>query len=395
MSSLVAPEVPTDGDGFVAKAIIFDIDGTLCNSWKLGFSATQTVLGRDITEGEYHAGTCWSTPERLARHAGLKPEDAEFAREGARLGQLFDDLYIAQVSPTTACLFNGIKPLLWHLSQQCDRVRIGALTNAAVAYAHAVLQTNEIHKIFSTIHGADDVPAPKPSSSGLLQICEDLGGISPTACIFVGDSPSDGAAGKAAGMETIGCCWGSHPRATLTACGHFDEVIDRVDELQPLLDAFLKRQVYVHTSSLGAAVGHGLFAAHTLPGPGFHVCDYTGTVYTSTREATAKADHSYLMRLGPQKYVDALEHEEVVARFINDCKNASLHNVKFVKLPGENKAKVVTLRPILPGEELFVDYGKWYWAGFDGKPIKLSLSATMALLRRVEPLLKLRNQDEF
>ena len=29
--------------------------------------------------------------------------------------------------------------------------------------------------------------------------------------------------------------------------------------------------------------------------------------------------------------------------------NASLHNVKFVKLPGGNKAKVVT-RPILPGE---------------------------------------------
>ena len=93
--------------------------------------------------------------------------------------------------------------------------------------------------------------------------------------------------------------------------------------------------------------------------------------------------------------MDALEHEGVVARFINDCRNASLHNVKFVKLPGENKAKVVTLRPILPGEELFVDYGRWYWAGFDGKPIKLSLPATMALLRRVEPLLKLINQEEL
>ena len=80
MSSLVAPEAATHGNDFVAKAIIFDIDGTLCNSWKLGFSATQTVLGREITEGEYHAGTCWSTPERLARHVGLKPEDADSSR---------------------------------------------------------------------------------------------------------------------------------------------------------------------------------------------------------------------------------------------------------------------------------------------------------------------------
>ena len=115
----------------------------------------------------------------------------------------------------------------------------------------------------------------------------------------------------------------------------------------------------------------------------------------STKDAMAKKDHSYLMRLGTRKYVDAFEHTNVLARFINDCRNPALHNVKFVKLPELNKAKVVTLRPILTGEELYVDYGKWYWAGFSGKPKKLSIKSTCELLEKVEHLLKLRDQDSL
>ena len=53
------------------ETIIFDIDGTLCDSFQLGFSATNTVLQKNgiraITADEYHAGTKWTTPERLAR----------------------------------------------------------------------------------------------------------------------------------------------------------------------------------------------------------------------------------------------------------------------------------------------------------------------------------------
>ena len=153
-------------------------------------------------------------------------------------------------------------------------------------------------------------------------------------------------------------------------------------------------RLMVKQSDLGAVVGDGLFAAQPIAGPGVHLCDYSGTCY-STKDAMAKKDHSYLMRLGTRKYVDAFEHTNVLARFINDCRNPALHNVKFVKLPELNKAKVVTLRPILTGEELYVDYGKWYWAGFSGKPKKLSIKSTCELLEKVEHLLKLRDQDSL
>ena len=150
----------------------------------------------------------------------------------------------------------------------------------------------------------------------------------------------------------------------------------------------------VKQSNLGPEVGDGLFAAKPIFGPGVHLCDYTGTYY-NTKDAMAKQNHSYLMRLGSQTYVDALDHLDVLARFINDCRNPALHNVKFVKVPGLCKAKVVTLRPILEGEELYVDYGKWYWAGFPGKPKKLSIQSTCELLQKIEHLLKLRDQTKL
>ena len=51
-----------------AQGVIFDIDGTLANSWKLGFDATQEVMVRHnyhlVTEQEYHENTKYTTPER-------------------------------------------------------------------------------------------------------------------------------------------------------------------------------------------------------------------------------------------------------------------------------------------------------------------------------------------
>lgn len=48
----------------------------------------------------------------------------------------------------------------------------------------------------------------------------------------------------------------------------------------------------------------------------------------------------------------------VLTRYINDCRNTSLYNVTFEKLPQEGKALVVALKAIEPGEEIFVNYGR-------------------------------------
>lgn len=92
------------------------------------------------------------------------------------------------------------------------------------------------------------------------------------------------------------------------------------------------------------------------------------------------------MRLGPQVYVDLKSDTSALARYINDCRNSSLYNVRFEKLPEEGKALVVATRQISAGEELFVDYGKWYWAGAGIKATKLPINVARDILLSIQSL---------
>lgn len=111
----------------------------------------------------------------------------------------------------------------------------------------------------------------------------------------------------------------------------------------------------------------GLYANRAFTA-GEEVCRYTGTMLR-TVEAMRLQDKSYLMRLGEQCYVDSRQHPEVWARYINDCITPAGWNVRFDKRPTEACAVVVALRDIQPGEELFADYGRWYWV--KAKPSRL------------------------
>jgi HAD superfamily hydrolase (TIGR01549 family) len=220
--------------------VIFDIDGTLADSFRLGFDATRVVLQKngldDIDEQTYHDCTIFATPERMARHAGIFPGDPEYGEVSTRLAKEFDDFYIGLVSIETAAFYPGIRKMIMSIP---NHIRIGALTNAAHQYAHAVLRVNsdsngDIYSRFSSIRGADDVPKPKPNPDGLWVVCEDMGGIDPTKCVYVGDSPSDGTASKNAGMSAIGVLWGSHSEKKVRDAP-FDHICDSVEALCTLL----------------------------------------------------------------------------------------------------------------------------------------------------------------
>ena len=132
--------------------------------------------------------------------------------------------------------------------------------------------------------------------------------------------------------------------------------------------------------SLVPNAGEGLFTSAPIQ-KGTIVCEYKGTTLR-TAEAMRLGDHNYLMRLGSQCFVDAREHMEVLARYINDHRNPSLYNVRLVKQPEQQRALVIATKSILAGDELYVDYGRWYWAGFPVKPSKLPLRVAAHLLER-------------
>jgi pyrophosphatase PpaX len=104
------------------------------------------------------------------------------------------------VSRETAGYYEGIHQLLGRIPES---VKLGALTNACVAYAHAVLKVNhddniQVYKRFESINGADTAPQPKPNPDGILLCCQELD-LDPSDCVYIGDSPSDIIAADAAG----------------------------------------------------------------------------------------------------------------------------------------------------------------------------------------------------
>jgi len=147
--------------------------------------------------------------------------------------------------------------------------------------------------------------------------------------------------------------------------------------------------------------GLGLFSDIKLE-TGVLVCRFPGNVH-NMRSAGQLVDRSYLIRVGPPVptpwwavpnetstegttpevpfscdetstgclYVDPTD-TRIKARYMNDCLFESGYNVTFVSDCASECVKVMALRNIAAGEELFVSYGSQYWETSEVCGVKLS-----------------------
>lgn len=126
-----------------------------------------------------------------------------------------------------------------------------------------------------------------------------------------------------------------------------------------ILDDYLE----VRTSTIPEA-GLGLFYFPADSSPilkGDAICYYWGDVHSFLSVKKLK-ECSYLMLLEGDTLVDASTRLFVKARFINDPLNETFVNCKFLPEQGKWRSRLVSVRDIQPGEELFVSYGESYWA---------------------------------
>jgi hypothetical protein len=124
----------------------------------------------------------------------------------------------------------------------------------------------------------------------------------------------------------------------------------------------------VRTSTL-EGVGLGVFTVRAFAA-GDVVCAYTGVLMTASevREMESFGEdwpdrYQYVMVFPDHGVHIDMPTRGLPAHFVNDNKDRSQINVRFVSRERLLLAELVALRDLVPGEELFVDYGAHFWTG--------------------------------
>jgi pyrophosphatase PpaX len=190
------------------QTVLFDLDGTLVDSGAIILAsfrhATRTVLRREIPDHELLAAV--GGPGLREQMEALDPERAEELIEVYSVHNvgLHDDLQ--------PCA--GILDALERLRDEGRRLGVvTAKRRATLALAFEVLP--ELERFFEVGIGAEDTERHKPHPEPLLAALDRLGA-SASGAVYVGDSPFDVQAAKAAGMASLAVTWGRiHSRERL------------------------------------------------------------------------------------------------------------------------------------------------------------------------------------
>jgi pyrophosphatase PpaX len=178
--------------------VLFDFDGTVVDSGSMILAsfrhATKTVLDRELSDAELLAAV--GTP----LHVQMRLIDAERADELVAVYREHNEPLHDALQPC-----DGILDVLRQLKD--ERRRLGIVTakrGATVELAFAVLPLRDY---FDVVVAAEDVERHKPAPDPLLVALERLEAQADEA-VYVGDSPFDVAAAKAAGVHSVAVTWG-------------------------------------------------------------------------------------------------------------------------------------------------------------------------------------------
>jgi pyrophosphatase PpaX len=208
------------------ETVLFDLDGTVVDSGGIILAsmrhATQEVLGRDYSDEELMQAV--GGPGLEAQMSALAPDHVE---------QLVD-VYRAHNEPLhdelEACA--GMEDVLVRLREEGRR--LGVVTAKRRSTVELAFAQVPLGHLFEAIVGGDETERHKPDPAPLLLGAERLGA-DPAATAYVGDSPFDVRAAKAAGMFAVAVTWGRiHDRERLEA-EQPDAIVDQAEELLGLL----------------------------------------------------------------------------------------------------------------------------------------------------------------
>ena len=182
------------------RSVLFDLDGTLIDSGAIILAsmryAVDTVLERRIPDADLMAAV--GGPGLAAQMRALDPDRAD---ELVRVYREHNEPLHAELQ---AC--DGILGVLPQLRRRGARLGIVTAKHLrTVRLAFGVIPELEQH--FEVVVASDDTERHKPHPDPILLALERLG-TEPADGAYVGDSPFDVQAAKAAGVFAVAVTWG-------------------------------------------------------------------------------------------------------------------------------------------------------------------------------------------
>jgi len=227
--------LPGSSSPLFLEAVIFDLDGTLIDSIESYYRIVEIALERlglpevpraKILTAAQNDPFQW---EEILKAAPGKTLEETKAEAWKIIEAVYPDLFLKNVRP-----FPQTGAVL-RLLRAC-RIRIGIVTSTPrknIQDKMKILDQVGVAGLVEVVICAGDADRKKPYPDPLILCCERMG-LDANACAYVGDTAMDIAAGKAAGMKTIGVLTGFAGRDDLLQQNP-DRIIDSISDLPSLI----------------------------------------------------------------------------------------------------------------------------------------------------------------
>lgn len=214
-----------------AKAVLFDLDGTLIDSAPdLGAAADAMRVVRrmpSLPAALYRPMAGAGARGMLQVAFNVTPEDPQFDT----LREEFFRNYEQRMTQNTYA-FDGVAELLQSIVAL--GLPWGVVTNKSKRFTNPLTAAMPLFATAGTMVSGDTTAHAKPHPAPLLEAARQLG-IAPEACVYVGDDERDIIAGKAAGMRTVSATYGYLGQQTDVAAWNADQTINSPLALLQLL----------------------------------------------------------------------------------------------------------------------------------------------------------------